>query len=99
MVEVDETREECNMENHTVAKYLIQLLTDKELEYKKEFYFNECKGSQLVLLWRILFETEISDEELLKERIYEFGSNLKTQDYLGRDVFICLVELLNLVIK
>ena len=55
MVEVDETREECNMEKHTVAKYLIQLLTDKELEYKKEFYFNECKGSQLVLLWRILF--------------------------------------------
>ena len=99
MVEVDETREECNMENHTVAKYLIQLLTDKELEYKKEFYFNECKGSQLVLLWRILFETEISDEVLLKERIYEFGSNLKTQDYLGRDVFICLVALLNLVIK
>ncbi|MBR2044765.1 MAG: hypothetical protein IJ958_01355 [Agathobacter sp.] len=87
------------MENHNVAKYVYDLLTDKSLEYKKELYFKECKKSQLVLLWRILFETDMRDSELLKERVYEFGSNLKTQDYLGRDVFLCLVALLNLVIK
>ena len=34
MVDIEETREECNMEKYTVAKYLVQLLTDKELEYK-----------------------------------------------------------------
>ena len=39
------------------------------------------------------------DSELLKERVYEFGSNLKEQDYVGREVFLCLVALLNLVIK
>ena len=87
------------MERHTVAKYVYNLLTDYELEYKKELLFKDCKKSQLVLLWRILFETDISDVDLLQERIYEFGSNLRAQDYLGRDVFLCLVALLNLVIK
>jgi hypothetical protein len=52
-----------------------------------------------VLLWRILFETELTDVDLLKEQVYAFGSNLKEQDYLGREVFLCLVALLNLVIK
>ena len=87
------------MANFSIAKYLYRILFDEELEYKKEAFFKECKESQLVLLWRILFETEIEDKELLKERIYTFGSNLKEQDYLGREVFVCLVALLHLVIK
>ena len=87
------------MANISVAKYLYTILFDESLEYKKEAFFKECKESQLVLLWRILFETEMHDKELLKERIYTFGSNLKEQDYLGREVFVCLVALLNLVNK
>ena len=87
------------MEHSNVAKYLYHLLTNEAFEYKKELFFKECKKSQLVLLWRILFETDLCDTELLKDRIYEFGSNLKAQDYLGREVFLCLVALLNLVIK
>lgn len=87
------------MANISVAKYLYRILFDGTLEYKKEAFFKECKELQLVLLWRILFETEIKDTDLLKERIYKFGSNLKEQDYLGREVFVCLVALLNLVIK
>lgn len=87
------------MANFSIAKYLYRILFDEELEYKKEIFLKECKESQLVLLWRILFETEIEDKELLKERIYTFGSNLKEQDYLGREVFVCLVALLHLVIK
>ena len=78
---------------------MYRILFDEELEYKKEAFFKECKESQLVLLWRILFETEIDDKELLKERVYTFGSNLKEQDYIGREVFVCLVALLHLVIK
>ena len=87
------------MTNRNLAKYLYMILFDETLEYKKETFFKECQDSQLVLLWRILFETELLDTDLLKERIYEFGSNLKEEDYLGREVFLCLVALLNLVIK
>jgi hypothetical protein len=87
------------MTNMNLAKYLYRILFDEALEYKKDAFFKECEESQLVLLWRILFETELRDTELLKERIYRFGSNLKEQDYLGREVFLCLVALLNLVIK
>jgi len=87
------------MANISVAKYLYRILLDESLEYKKEEFFKECKDLQLVLLWRILFETEITDMDLLKERIYQFGSNLKEQDYIGREVFLCLVTMLNLVIK
>ena len=87
------------MANMNIAKLLYRILFDEKLEYKKEELFKECKESQLVLLWRILFETELSDVDLLKERIYKFGSNLKEQDYFGREVFVCLVALLHLVIK
>ena len=87
------------MTNRSMIKYLYTILFDENLEYKKEMFFKECSESQLVLLWRILFETELEDVELLKERIYKFGSNLEEQDYLGREVFVCLVALLNLVIK
>ncbi len=87
------------MVNINIAKYLYKILFDESLEYKKEEFFKECKESQLVLLWRILFETELTDSDLLKDRIYEFGSKVKEQDYLGREVFVCLVALLHLVIK
>ncbi len=87
------------MANISVAKYLYRILMDEKLEYKKELFFKACKESQLVLLWRILYETEVSDTELLKERIYEFGSKVKEQDFVGREVFLCLVAFLNLVIK
>lgn len=87
------------MANMSVARYLNRILVDERLEYKKEVLFQECKDSQMVLLWRILHETDVKDTELLKERIYEFGSKVKEQDYFGRDVFLCLVAFLNLVIK
>ena len=87
------------MANVSVANSLCSILMDEELEYKKEMLFRECQGSQLVLLWKILYETEIGDTETLKARIYEFGSNVKEQDYLGREVFLFLVAFLNLVIK
>ena len=87
------------MTNVNVAKYLYRILTDERMEYKKALFFRSCQESQFVLLWQILFETELGDTELLKERIYKFGSNLKEQDYVGREVFLCLVALLNLVIN
>lgn len=85
--------------NISVIKYLYQILTDETLEDKKEILFEVCPKSKLVLLWKILYETEISNSELLKDRIYEFGSLIKDDDHWGRDIFLCLVAFLNLVIK
>lgn len=85
--------------NISVIKYLYQILTDETLEDKKEILFEVCPKSKLVLLWKILYETEISDTELLKDRIYEFGSRIEDDDHWGREVFLCLVAFLNLVIK
>ena len=72
------------------AKQLIsdlkeRFLVDKDLGIIVP-YFNEGIASTIY-------------KELLKERIYMFGSNLKEQDYVGREVFVCLVALLHLVIK
>ena len=85
--------------NISVSKYLYHLFTDEKLEYRRESFLEDCPKSKIVLLWRILFDTEISETELLKERIYEFGSLVKDDDYWGRDIFLCLVAFLNLVIK
>lgn len=87
------------MANISVANYLYSIFMDEEMEYKREALFKECGDSQLVLLWKILYETEVKDTETLKARIYEFGSNVKEQDYVGREVFLFLVAFLNLVIK
>ena len=85
--------------NISVKNYLYRILTDEKLEEKKEALFEACPRGKLVLLWKILNETDIRDEELLKDRIYEFGSLIKDNDYWGRDIFLCLVAFLNLVIK
>jgi len=85
--------------NISVKKYLYRILTDEKLEEKKEALFEACPKVKLILLWKILNETDVRDTELLKERIYEFGSLIKDDDYWGRDIFLCLVAFLNLVIK
>ena len=85
--------------NISVSKYLYHLLTEEKLENRREEFFAECPKSKLVLLWRIMCDTEIHDTDLLKDRIYEFGSLVKDDDCWGREVFLCLVAFLNLVIK
>lgn len=85
--------------NVSVGKYLYHLLTDERMEETKKKLLDGCPKSKIILLWQILFETEIRDRELLKERVYLFGSLVKEDDHWGRDVFLCLVVFLNLVIK
>ena len=85
--------------NVSVKKYLYHIFMDEEQEEKKKELLEECKNSKIILLWKIMHETEIDDTDLLKERIYEFGSKVKEDDYLGREIFLCLVACLNLVIK
>ena len=83
----------------SVANYLYRILTEEQMEYQKAALFKECGGTKIVLLWKIFFETDIQDTELLKDRIYRYGSLLKEKDYFGRELFLCLVAVLNLVIK
>ena len=85
--------------NISISKYLYHILTDDKLEERREEFLAKLPKSKIVLLWRILCDTEISETELLRERIYEFGSLVKDDDYWGREVFLCLVAFLNLVIK
>lgn len=87
------------LENSSVAKYLYCVLTEEQMESKKAAFLKECGKNKIVLLWKIFFETDIHDTELLKERIYGYGSLLKEKDYFGRELFLCLVAVLNLVIK
>ena len=46
-----------------------------------------------------MFETDVRDVEELEEKIYDFGSHVKEDDYWGREIFVWLVAFLNLVIK
>ena len=85
--------------NISISKYLYHILTEDKLEARREEFLANLPKCKLVLLWKILCDTEISDTELLRERIYEFGSLVKDDDYWGRDIFLCLVAFLNLVIK
>ncbi len=62
-------------------------------------WLEECKNTKLGMLWEILFETDVRNRALLESRIYAYGSKIKEADYLHRDIFICLVSFLNLVIK
>ena len=87
------------LENISVAKYLYRLLTEEKLEHRKTLFMKECGETRIVLLWQILFETDMKDTDVLNDRIYRYGSMLREKDYLGREIFLCLVALLNLVIK
>jgi len=78
---------------------MYHIFTDENMRDRKDAFLRECEETKLALLWQILFETDVHNTTVLKERIYRYGSNLKSQDYFGREVFLCLVALLNLVIK
>ena len=83
----------------SLAKRIYDVMTDEKYYSEKCSWIEECKNTKMILLWRILFETDVDNKELLESRIYEYGSKLKENDYVGREIFVCLVAFLNLVIK
>ena len=80
-------------------KQMKRVLKDEYYVVEKEAWLEECKTTKLGLLWEILFETDVRNTMLLESRIYAYGSMIKENDYLHRDIFIWLVTFLNLVIK
>ena len=87
------------MAKKTISNYLFQMITDERYGRQKYAFLEECKNTKIVKLWKILFETDMRETELLETRIFEFGSMIKEDDIWGREIFVCLVALLNLVIK
>ena len=81
-------------EDITLANYLHKIITCRENSEELGDIIRKCDSVKLRLLWEIFFETGIHDLELLEQRIYAYGSELKEKDLLGREVFIVLVFLL-----
>ena len=82
-----------------LCKRMYRILTEERYEQKKNLWMKECKDTKLAHLWKILFETDVENKELLETRIYAYGSHIKEGEYLHREIFIWLVAFLNLVIK
>ena len=80
-------------------KQIRRVLMDENYAEEKEIWLEECKSTKLWQLWEILFETDVRNRALLEARVYAYGSQIKENDYLHRDIFIWLVAFLNLVIK
>lgn len=78
----------------TIANYLHKIITCQESPDELGDMIRKCDSAKLRLLWEIFFETGIHDLELLEQRIYAYGSELKEKDLLGREVFLVLVSIL-----
>ena len=83
----------------SLFEYMRRVLMEEHFEEEKEKWLQECSCTKLWKLWEILFETDIRNRSLLEARVYAYGSLIKENDYLHRDIFIWLVTFLNLVIK
>ena len=83
----------------SLFKQMRRILMDDCYLEEKEAWLTECKETKLGMLWEILFETDVRNRALLESRVFAYGSQIKETDYLHRDIFICLVAFLNLVIK
>ena len=81
-------------EDITIANYLHKIISCQESPDELGDIIHNCDSAKLRLLWEIFFETGIQDLELLEQRVYAYGSQLKEKDLLGREVFIALVFLL-----
>ena len=85
------------MTDITIAEYAHKILIGKESPDKLGDIIHKCDSVKLRLLWEIFFETGIHDLELLEERIYAYGSEVKEKALLGREVFLALVSILQQV--
>lgn len=78
----------------TIANYLHKIINCQESPDELGDIIRKCDSAKLRLLWEIFFETGIHDLELLEQRIYAYGGELKEKDLLGREVFLVLVSIL-----
>ena len=72
------------------------LVDDPGPNILKDLIWN-CDSPKLKLLWEILFETGLNEVDLLEERVYQYGSMVREQDYIDREIFMGMISLLNTV--
>ena len=52
-----------------------------------------CESPKGKVLREIFFETGTEEVDLLEERVYQYGSLLEEQDYIGREIFLGMIAL------
>lgn len=70
--------------------YLLDAMQEGEAWCQMQTKIAHCGVDKIRILWEILFETDIYDVETLKNKIYEYGSYLKENDHLGRELFVMM---------
>lgn len=85
--------ESGRMEYHlSVKEYLLASLTNGRME--QVLKDSGClRGEQVSLLSEVL-DQNMENQAAIEELLYQYGHLLKRTDYLGRQIFVCMVVLL-----
>ncbi|MGN1157912.1 MAG: hypothetical protein ACI4TK_17180 [Agathobacter sp.] len=83
----------------SIAKCLKSILVDESESNRLEKMIRSCDCPKIKILWEILFDTGMEEVALLEDRIYHFGSMIKEQDYLAREIFLGMISLLKEIKK
>lgn len=68
-------------------------------EIAKTLYTSMCENGdeKSKLLWEILFNLDVAQVELMHEKIFAFGREIKEKDMFERIIFVRLVQMLDLI--
>ena len=91
--------EVCYTKNNSIAMNLKHILANNPGPNDLRKLIWSCDSPKLKLIWEILFETGMDEVELLEERVYQYGGMIKEQDYVGREIFLGLISLVDNIKK
>ena len=83
----------------SIAKCLRSILADEPGQNQLEKVILSCDSPKIKVLWEIFFETGMEEVALLEDRIYRFGSMIREQDHLDREIFLGMISLLKEIEK
>ena len=83
----------------SIAKCLKSILVDEPGPNQLEKVILSCDSPKIKVLWEIFFETGMEEVALLEDRIYRFGSMIREQDHLDREIFLGMISLLKEIKK
>ena len=85
--------------NDSVHVYLQEVLTWDTFIREMEKWFTEVEDERMRLLGKLLFEIELSEEEIFHDTLYAYGSLLTEKNYLGRKIFEELVVFMSKMVQ
>ena len=85
--------------NDSVHIYLQEGLTGDAFIREMEKWFTEVEDERMRLLGKLLFEIELSEEEIFHDTLYAYGSLLTEKNYLGRKIFEELVVFMSKMVQ